>query len=680
MSFVKVLRKSPEDLVNEALVYTKADVSLKKSDINDPHIQRTMKLYADSTGNDFDEVVTRVEAMIDERKESFKGSRMNKNSVENAAEGAMFELIQELKITPEFTEEHFGIKKLIDRNIFFDLTQYVIGENAQFFPLRNPFERKAVKPLFFISPDHLPLIKDPSLRDAAENHCDTAFCTPGAEMVFSRKFMEEMAVQAILNGVKPKSRKYASNGGPIPDHYAYIEFVIMHELLHFSAGDHFYTKEMVEKIAKKHPEISTNSAHLILNYVGDFINNWTLVKSGYEQLPIGLFSEDINYDKFNSYEEIIEAVISEMKQMDPKDRENIENAMSDQMDDHMDNPDDKPSQGGQNSQPQSSSEQGDGDSAQPSQPSQPSQPGSGAGQPGQPGQPGHDPDDIAQKIDQAMKQNQENVNSRNDGNNDADSALNRKGDNSDTSSGDKKGKPGTANTKVEFRDDGSATINWKKLLKKMIPSGDGELEDTYSKMSRSATSSMVTAKQTGMGRVAPGEVMIDSNKRGLVFVIDNSGSVYSQLSKFNKEILMLLKKNKKLLDNMFIAKFSDTYELFKVDVSRMKAKKVNNPNNMEKEKISYGPDFPVLKLFEQTFAAGTKYTPQLHGAVEYLHNKDMNVIMFTDDDLVYDANFNKFVKLAKKRKNSIACMITYDRSLKNMQSKFGRFKWMTVLE
>ena len=697
--------------LGEDMSAIKSDFSLKKSSITDPHIQRTIKLYASAKGTSTQEAQAKFKSMLDSQVKNLGVSTINKNAVDNAAESVAFQFLQEMD-PKKLDLEEFGIDDpadLLDRDYFFDLTEYVLGENAQFFPLKNPFEKKAVRPYFFITPDHLPLMKDEQLKDAAANSCETAFCTPNAEMVFNRKFSEQLALSALINGVKPKSKKYKSNGGPIPDHYCYLEFVIMHELLHFSSGDHFYTEPMVKRIQKKYPK-AAGRAHTILNYVGDFINNWQLVKSGYEQLPIGLFSSDVNYDKFSSYEEIIDAVVKDLMTVNDEDFEKMANEMEKGMDEHMDNPDDKPSQGGSKSEPMSkedsdsqqkgqqkqqgqdsqSSDKQDGQQGQQGQQGKDDQQGQ-SGKPGQQGQSGDDdsqgssdssvddPSDMASAIDAAMKKNQERVQKRDDGNNDAKTALETKDD--DAKDLDIKRKTGTGSAKIEFKEE-AVTVNWKKVLKKMIPSGEGEVEDTYSKMSRQATSSMVTAKQTGAGRISPGEVKIDAEKKGLVFVIDNSGSVMSVVNQFNQEIMQLLKKNKQFLDNMYIIKFSSKFELNKINISKLKYQEIQNPHALVSgsEKIRFGSEHSIVDLFSKGFDLGTEYTPEMHRVIEFLHSENMNIIMFTDDDLVSDKRAEKFFKLNKTRRNSIALFITDARSHARMEDAFGQHKWMTVLK
>ena len=687
-------------LLSEDMSAIKSDFSLKKSSITDPHIQRTIKLYASAKGISTKEAQDKFKSMLDAQVKNLGVSTINKNAVENAAESVAFQFLQELD-PKQLDLEEFGIDDpadLLDRDFFFDLTEYVLGENAQFFPLKNPFEKKAVRPYFFITPDHLPLMKDEQLKDAATNDCKTAFCTPSAEMVFNRKYSEQLALSALINNAKPKSKKYKCNGGPIPDHYCYLEFVIMHELLHFSSGDHFYSKPMVKRIQKKYPQ-AAGRAHQILSYVGDFINNWQLAKSGYEQPPIGLFSSDVNYDKFNSYEEIIDAVVKDLIKINDEDFEKMTNEMEKGMDEHMDNPDDKPSQGGSESEPMSKEESDNKQSGQQqNQQGQQQQDGQGGeqqdqgGQQNQQGQQGQDSDSqdgadsgdddsssMTSAIDDAMKRNQERVQKRDDGNNDAKTALETKDD--DAKDLDIKRKAGAGTAKIEFKEE-AVTINWKKVLKRLIPTDEGELEDTYSKMSRQATSSMVTAKQTGAGRISPGEVKTDAVKKGLVFVIDNSGSVMSVVNQFNQEIMQLLKKNKQFLDNMYIIKFSNKFELNKINISKLKYQEIQNPHAFVdgSEKLRFGSEHSLVELFTKSYGLGTEYTPEMHRVIEHLHSENMNVIMFTDDDLVQDKRAEKFFKLNKVRRNSIALFITDARSHANMEKAFGQHKWMTVLK
>ena len=836
MEFQEFIGAKP---VDESLTGGKAgETKLKKSSITDARIQNCIKVYAESKGISKNDAEAQFKKELDVTIDSMGTGILNKNMAENAAERVAFDLISSLD-PDDMDLEQFGIddsSDLLDTGYFYDLTQFVLGENREFFPLKNPFTTKAVRPFFFITPTHLPLMKDHALKNSAQHHCKTAFCTPNAEMVFNKKFTEGLSLTALVMGIKPKSRKYVSNGGKIPDHYCYLEFVMVHELLHFSAGDHFYTKQMVKLLQKKYPKIG-NRAHKILNFVGDYINNWQLVKSGYEQLPIGLFSEDINYEKIGSYEEIIDVVVQEVLKEDEK----MSREREEQMDDHMDNEDDTPSQGGADSDPgddpndpgsddggqgssggndeesengsgegsgsgqskerkifkvgdivtinstgkrakvvyaskpnadglqdvkveeielsesellgimileaitltndditmwngqgddngndsnDSSDSNGEGDSddsgsdsdsdGQSGSSSEPvddqdnssgdsnsTKPSSDAsdGQSGdspsngssQAGEEKHtDMDDTTmedalqkrqQAIDDALRKNQDAMNKRDDGNNDASSALDKK-DDTLTTNQIKQGM-GAGNTSVNLSDT-TPTIPWRKVMKKMIPKGSFETEDSYQRMSRNAAGSLIMAQELGAGAIQPGEVQIDDDKKGLVFVIDNSGSVYSVLKHFNNEILNLLKTNKKMLSNMYIIKFSGTFEAFKVNVKEETYQQIEKEsikktgNNI---KFDLSDDVGDLKeLFKRTIALDTKYTPAMHEMLKAFHKHKMNIVMFTDHDLVYDNNFEKFFRMIDSRSHSGALFITNKHSYDIMEQKYGYHNWMTILK
>jgi hypothetical protein len=156
-----------------------------------------------------------------------------------------------------------------------------------------------------------------------------------------------------------------------------------------------------------------------------------------------------------------------------------------------------------------------------------------------------------------------------------------------------------------------------------------------------------------------------------------------QVNKFNQEIMQLLKKNKKLLDNMFILKFSGDFEVNKVHVgSKIEYQRILNPSAMLKRggKVRFTNKKPITALFPETYGYTTDYTMEMHRIIEFLHSQNMNVIMFTDDDLVRDERVKKFYRLSKKRRNSTAMFITDDHSYQNMINKYGKFPWITVLK
>jgi hypothetical protein len=755
MNFIdKILNKINE----EALNYRARDVGelqLDKSDISDANIQKIISLVASSTGKSHQEVQDKMQADMNQSIDFLKKAPvMCKNSIENAAAAQAFYLIQDLNLD-NIDWKTVGVerKDLLDIDVFFELTERVIVENADFFPLRNPFEPRSVKPFFFVAPDDLFLMTDPRLKANSQGDF-TAFCTPDAKMVFNRNFSERLALYSVLTGIKSKSKKYISNGGKFPDWYEYIEFVIVHELLHFSVGDHFYTENEVKSITSKHPEIGVGLAHNILNQVGDFINNWTLVSSGYAQLPIGLFSEDINYDRLKTRGDVIEAVIQEYKKLNPEEQKQTSDELSKQQDDHVDNSDQKPSQGGEDGEPSKQEgkpgEDGKPQDGKPGEDGKPQEGKPGEGKPGegkpgegkpgedgkpqegkpgegkpgedgkpQEGKPGEDgkpqegkpgegkPQDgkpgegkseaksQSEKIEDAMRKAQEKMaNKDEDSTKKAQDVLNKtsEDDGVDNISQAKKTAK-EATTLLDTAPQEDNIIDWRKLLKKMIPTESFETEDTYSKMSRSTTSSMVTVAQTGTGRIQPGEILTDPEKKSLLFIIDNSGSVMSEVSKFNSDIIKLLEKNKDNLDNFFVMKFSDDFDLYKVDVKAGTFQQIQH-SEYDKlfdkkgkklaKKIKVAGETKKVKtdLFKYTFGGGTYWKPQFQFIAEAFFDSGANIVFFTDDDLASSdkENFKKFYKLGNKKRGQVAMFITDERSFKTMKDTFGTYKWVTVFK
>ena len=249
--------------------------------------------------------------------------------------------------------------------------------------------------------------------------------------------------------------------------------------------------------------------------------------------------------------------------------------------------------------------------------------------------------------------------------------------------------------KVLQNDFTTKPLNWKTIMKKMIPAPTQEMEDCYNKMARDAISSAVSAKEVGSGRLKPGECPDDPNKKGLCIIIDNSGSVANVLANFNKQILKLLldKNNKKMLDNFYVIKFSSKFNIYKVDVQKETFREVTNVRDIfkkdgkklnENPKLK-GPELKVkTKLFEKTEAYGTDYTPEMHFVVNALHKANFNLIMFTDDDLSWGeeniAQYKKFMALGKKRKWSVAVFYTDQRSYDDMKKVFISPRWVTALE
>jgi hypothetical protein len=270
-------------------------VPFKQTSLQDPHIQQIISDTSAVTGSSVQEITQYLQKKMAEIEQMKKYSPiLYEIAAKNAAETAVFDFIVHSRARAH--------KHLVsfDPLVFNQLLKLVRRDHRQFFPLRQPGDTSRY--VFNFNPILVPTTKKELQKF---NRVDTAAATAKGEFIFNTEFMQKLLDWAAMEGVRPNGAKYQSNGGPIPDAYCYIEFLIVHELLHYSYGDFNYGIQM--------PEFT----HMIHNYASDFRSNYMLVKSGYPQLPIGLFSDDVNADRQGSYREMAQLVSDELKKLPP---------------------------------------------------------------------------------------------------------------------------------------------------------------------------------------------------------------------------------------------------------------------------------------------------------------------------------------------------------------------------
>jgi hypothetical protein len=275
----------------------KGQVPFKKSSLSDAHINSMVSDLSRRTGVPEKDIMDELEKTI--KKYDLVGQyspRLYNTIIQNAAENAAFNQIESSSRLQKL--DLSDIK--FEPRTFSQLIKLVQQENqGTFLPIKPKGE---YKPLYRIAP-----IVVPSKLPAYEkfNGVTTAAASNRGEFIFNKEFMQKLIYYATVAGIKPQGKKYESNGGPIPDNYAYIEFLIMHELLHYRFGDHNTSLQF-----KKY----SHTAH---NWAMDFRINYILVKNGYEQLPMGLFSDDLNFDRpeTKNYRLLIKAVQDEFDKL-----------------------------------------------------------------------------------------------------------------------------------------------------------------------------------------------------------------------------------------------------------------------------------------------------------------------------------------------------------------------------
>lgn len=297
-----------------------------KHDLKDAWVQRTLKLISAHEKRPLSE----IENEVTENVQSLLG-RANRSAaihginVEMAVEKTLFkyfthdpsdaiqraldDLAKKGKTPKDAEEITVDFKPLaakgapeFDPVIFYSLVRRSKIENPSMFPLRNPFKKKP------ITSPRIILVPTTAKEDEQWNQVTTAGATAKGEFIFSVPFMQQCMNYSHARGIKPKGSKFESNGGTVPDEYAMIEFLIMHEFYHYTHGDFYRQKTFVDADGEK-------SNHTVANYTEDFRSNWDLAKAGYEPIPMGLYSKHVNYDVHSTYKDMYMMVKREMERL-----------------------------------------------------------------------------------------------------------------------------------------------------------------------------------------------------------------------------------------------------------------------------------------------------------------------------------------------------------------------------
>jgi hypothetical protein len=301
-------------MISEAFIKKIAapgEIKWAKSDIKDPHIQKIIKIIASQSGVPVKKVEDEIGAAVLKVKEMHvKAPLLMHTMIENAVENELFHLFEKTKLTlsgsPQFSAR-----------FFYELVKKIKREHDQFFPMRNFIDHKV------LANENYVMVPTDKKSNMQWNHIPTAAASEHGDFIFNTNFMQKLLDYAHLKGVKAIGKIYKSHGGQIPDEYVYIEFLIIHEYMHYTYADFHYNK-ILEGLRGK---FSKEGHDKIINWVGDFRTNYNLVKSGFAQLPIGLFNDMINYDRQGSYKEMYEKVRDEFEKLAPDDQKEVEDIL-----------------------------------------------------------------------------------------------------------------------------------------------------------------------------------------------------------------------------------------------------------------------------------------------------------------------------------------------------------------
>jgi len=718
-----------------------------------------------------------LKARLDKSKDMIKNSKIYSECLNQVACSVVFDAYQ-------LFEELFDDEIIFDTSIVKDkLLKYIYAESdgiKGFFPLKDPVSGKNIYPSIHI----VPYSEIDGKTPQRFKMCTTAMATVNAEIVFNKSFCKALIRYGRATKITSSSSALVSNGGNIPDEYAYIQFLIMHELLHFKQGDIFYGKHMGLDNAPQ-------------NIAADLIINHNLVQAGYEQLPIGIFNSKLNGDNYSMHElyEIAKRdidlqqknqpkkrvekikvtigknrngkppspldpdVIYEIEEVKIKDDDGNEDEITppsppspsnvtdpdnllpktDQHQNEELNDNTTDTNGGTSGEGEEGEEgeesdgkggtsgegeESDGTSGESDGKGGTSEEGDGKGGEGEEsdgkggtsgegeesdGTSGKDGKDgkgrgnsdelddpnitnvdnavkqrIKDAIDKATKEISEAMKKRGKIGNEGITPANVDAKaNEAKNSGKNSSKNSTTidrlrnamnrkakgNSKSQQLDKNYTPVyDWKKLLSNMLTVGVRKTT-SYAKINRrKAGQTLQQIELNGIGALKPGEVEYKDDKKNILFIIDNSGSVISELNKVYVDLLKLVKDHSNTLDKFYILKFDSSWDFSVIDTDNFTfttiPSNLTNANSIINEEFdskSKSKSKPMKAVFTGGFGGGTNFRKEFIDISIGLHKKNFNTVVFTDTDVLEGENLKNIQRLNQKMKKHVgAFSIIFD--------------------
>ena len=482
---------------------------------------------------------------------------------------------------------------------FYKLVRAIQADHNEFWPLRGFIDRRSLyNPTFYFTAD----AKTPEQYKGVE----TAACLPHGSFVFNNHFMQKLIDWSHLKGLKPKGRKYVANGGDIPDDYAYLEFVIMHEFLHYT-DEFFYYHKIIPR-----PEKVNKNLHMqICNYVHDFCINYLLVKSGYPQLPMGLFNDSINYDRQKRFVEMYHIVADELLKLKQDQQDALQQMLGGMSDEHE--------AGNEEAEEMDISDKGI----------------------------------TADDIDEEAKKLQGQMEAADD----ADEEKRKEAEKQRKQKMEElqRGKPGRGG-EGDYAVDYSKiipTFNWRTLIQRFIKTASSRTEETYARPSRRGITGLEITRQMGAAAIKPAEKPLQYSDNKLAFVFDSSGSMSSIIGKIYANAIKLLRQPEFRSTESAVYKFSENYTIYKGNFATNKAGVVDD---VKKHPKIY--DMKMYDVFAKHIGGGTNFSSAMADDIVKAVKVKYNVIFFLDSDDLYGSNMTNLMTCIKA--NPKNCFIIFD--------------------
>jgi hypothetical protein len=565
-------------LTEAKLSNIKQNVNFNHSDWNSPYIKKALDVL-EQVGIPKQQVVNDVNVEIASNLGRYVKivPRLMQDMYNNAIESQIFNYFWK-HTDPEQVRTLIGAPKF-QRSTMQRLLGEMAGANqGEFFPLRSVTAPRAL---------HHPTVEYAEDEDKYKS-IETAAATPSGNFIFNTKFMQGLINYAHIKGVQPTSSYFKNNGGTIPDEYAYAEFVLAHELLHYTHSD-FHRQHSIHK-----------PSHKLINIAGDLRSNYTLVKSGYTQLPMGLYSSEFNYDKFKDFNALYEAIKAEYDKLPSEEKEKASDFMDKQSnDDHTEGQEDgASSEEAQNASKVTADEM----------------------------------DKHSEKQNDALDKGKKTAESG--------SAASSAYDKTATSDGT----PGQGGGKdlQQIEVTVKPTMNWKQVISKFVSTAKPKMESSWAAVSKRSAATALSVAQRGAGAMKPGVKPNQQELAKLAIVIDSSGSMGGVAAKALAEATKLIATVVPKSD-FFIVLFSGEYHIFRCNYSKNTAIQVSDITQKTGKQM-------MLKDLLSSFQGGGTEFYNVEKVITSLIADKNNILLVTDTDIIGGKNLEAFSQMIIRNK------------------------------
>lgn len=274
-------------------------VKFAKTSLQDEYIRNGIKICAEWFGVDETVVEAHIAKRVNDVKQYMSGSpKLFAQIADNQVESALFQIFWDYQIP---VPGAFSIKS--HSVAFKRFTMMIVNSLRMRFGLDKDRGYLKQRPLKSPGIFHYSRVEGPDFREGES--VSTAYCkgTTGSYH-FDLEFSQALLNFGKLKGIKPFGKIFKNRGGIVPDEFGYLETVIFHEFMHYYHDDTEYYN------------IKQGCVHKIMNWASDFRSNYLLTKSGFMQLPIGLYSDEINFDRQQSLDEMYETVKAELEKQE----------------------------------------------------------------------------------------------------------------------------------------------------------------------------------------------------------------------------------------------------------------------------------------------------------------------------------------------------------------------------